>query len=317
MTTGTVQRASEAKEVERSTRAPTQAEIIRKAIEQQAGRFQAILPVGFDSVRFHNLVLTAVKSKPALMECFLTEQGKLSVLLAAMEAASVGLEPDTPMQEAWLLPRRNNGRMECQLSIGYQGLVKLARRSGEIKSLRADVVRQGDLFRYSFGLEADEMVHVPAPSGKRGALVYAYAVVRYLNGGYDFVVLDRDEIEARRAKSDSWKSDKSRPYSPWTTSEPAMWRKSAVRELSKLMPKSAEFARAEDRDERVLSFDDTGAIAAIEAGPPENVDPQTGEITDAEIIEPEPQVAPGDGAPEAAEQQATLDVDDELKKPTK
>lgn len=256
----------------------TPAEIIRKAIENQRGRFHAILPTGFDEVRFHNLVLSAVKKKPGLIECFATEAGKVSVLLAAMEAAAIGLEPDTPMQEAWLLPRRNNGRMECQLSIGYQGLVKLARRSGEIKSLRADVVRENDVFRYAFGLEADQMEHVPA-SGDRGPLTHAYAVVRYMNTGYDFVVLDRQEVEARRARSDSWKSEKSRPYSPWTTTTAAMWKKSAVRELSKLMPKSAEFARADGNDERTLSFDDDGSILALNQG--------EDDVADAELVDSE------------------------------
>ena len=252
------------------------AAIVRKSIERQAPRFNAILPAGFDHTRFYNLVLSAVKKKPGLLECFSTPQGEVTVLLSAMEAASIGLEPDTPMQEAWLLPQRNKGVMECRLSIGYQGLVKLARRSGEIKSLRADVVKEGDVFAYSFGLEADVMRHEPAPSDKRGELLYAYAVVRYMNGGYDFVVLDKGEIHERRSRSDSWKSETGRKYSPWVTSTAAMWKKTAVRDLAKLMPKSAEFARADANDERSLSFDeDDGSVVAA----------SDDEVQDAEIIE--------------------------------
>lgn len=255
--------------------------VIRAAIEQQAGRFQAILPAGFDQVRFHNLVLSAVKKKPGLIECFATDEGKVSVLLAAMEAAAAGLEPDTVMEECWLQPVKNKGRQECQLRIGYKGLTKLARQSGEVKSIRADVVRQGDHFHYEYGAERDVLDHKPADSELRGALLYAYAVVRYLNGGYEFVVLDRGEIEARRAKSDSWKNTTSRPYSPWTgATEPSMWKKSALRELSKLMPKSAAMARIEHRDERTLGFDDDGDVTTTDDQPADVLDAESEEVTD-------------------------------------
>lgn len=271
-----IEQATTSKAMERSVAAQSSpAAVVRQAIEGQGPRFQAVLPAGFDATRFQNLILTAVKAKPGLMECFTTEAGKVSVLLAAMSAAEIGLEPDTPMQEAWLLPRRNQGRMECQLSIGYQGYIKLARRSGEIKALRANVVREGDEWVYEFGLEEDVLKHKPAPAAERGELLYAYAIARYKDGGYDFVVLDRGEVESRRARSDSWKSEKSRPYSPWTTATDSMWRKSAVRELAKWIPKSAEFARVEGNDEQVLTFGRDGTIAAL---PPANVDGDTGEI---------------------------------------
>lgn len=270
--------------VEKRNNAPAKvspSSVVAKAINDQAGRFQAVLPAGFDTTRYTNLVLTAVKSKPQLMECFETTAGKVSVLLSAMLAAEIGIEPDTPLQEGWLLPRRNNGRMECQLSIGYQGYLKLARQSGDIKSITAQVVYSADEFTYGFGLEEDTLVHVPA-KGERGDLEYAYAVARYKDGGYNFVVLDRFDVERRRAKSDSWKSEKSRPYSPWTTAPEAMWRKSAVRELAKWMPKSATMAKAMTQEERTLSFDDDGTIIPIDAPATDAED-----ITDAEVIDTE------------------------------
>lgn len=236
------------------------ATIVRQAIEQQSGRFQAVVPAGFDAGRFANLVLTSIKSKPELIRCFETEAGKISVLLAAMQAATIGLEPDTPLEEAWLLPRKNQGRQECQLSIGYRGMIKLARQSGVVKSVAAQVVYEGDEFAWSYGLESDTLDHVPCPRDQRGELTYAYAIARYTDGGYNFVVLDRADVEARRARSDGWKNERSRPFSPWTTNEAAMWRKSAVRELFKWMPKSAAVAAAVNADERVLTFDDDGTI---------------------------------------------------------
>ena len=246
---------------------PSIAKVVNDAImdPRQSARFQAVLPRGFDITRFSNLVLTAVKSKPALVECFGTERGKMSLLLSVMQAATLGLEPDTPLQEAWLLPRKIKGVQECQLSIGYVGIIKLARRSGEVRTIYAETVHERDEFTWRLGTDPS-VVHVPA-AGSRGALTHAYAVVRYKDDGFNFVVLDEEAVNARRAQSDSWKSDGSRPYSPWTTNTEAMWRKSAVRALRPYLPLTAEAASALDTDERVMAFADDGSLTAmIDAG---------------------------------------------------
>lgn len=232
---------------------PATADVVNKAIERQLPRFQAVIPKGFDPARFSNLVLTAVKAKPELLECFATEKGKVSLLLAAMQAATIGLEPDTPLQEAWLLPRRIKGTMEAQLSIGYRGLLKLARRSGLVKTVFADVVREGDTFRYARGLEQDVFEHVPAPSERRGELTHAYAIIRYKDGSADFEVLDKAQVHKHRAQSDSWKGT-GREYSPWTKWEDEMWAKTALRSLLKTAPLTAETASAVEADERSLAL---------------------------------------------------------------
>jgi len=236
----------------------TRSTYIKKVIERQAKRLAAVSPKGFDSERFAHLVITAVKATPQLMDCFDTPDGELSVLLAAMQAAEVGLEPNTPLQHCWLLPRRNKGKMECKLSIGYLGYIELAERSDRVKTIWAEVVREGDEFTYGRGLDSDTLVWNPAPSDQRGEMTHAIAVVRKTNGGSNFVVLDRAAIEARRAQSDSWKNSTSRPFSPWTTNEEMMWRKSGIRALRPYLPLSATVARALQADEATLSLSDDG-----------------------------------------------------------
>lgn len=263
---------------------PSLAKIVNDALTdpRQVARFQAVLPRGFDITRFSNLVLTAVKTKPQLVQCFATEGGKVSLLLSVMQAAALGLEPDTPLQEAWLLPRKVKGQQECQLSIGYVGIIKLARRSGEIRTIYAECVHQADEFTWRLGTDP-QIHHIPA-SGDRGPLTHAYAVVRYKDDGFNFVVLDEAAVNARRASSDSWRSETSRPYSPWTTNTEAMWRKSAVRALRPYLPLTAEAAQVLDRDEQVLTFADDGSIIA--------------DTIDAEVVD----------TPELADGQATLEV---------
>jgi recombination protein RecT len=272
---------------------PTTAQLVRQAIDRQAGAFQAVLPSTVDPTRFSRLVLTAIKATPELMRCFSSPQGETSVLLAAMQAAAIGLEPNTALQECWLLPRQIKGTWECQLSIGYRGYLKLARRSGTLSTCFAEVVHEHDEFHWSRGLVSDEFVHVPA-DGDRGRLTHAYAIARFRDGGYSFVVLSETDIEKRRNMSDSWKSDRARPYSPWTKWTEAMWRKSAIRALLPYLDLSVEATTAVESDERQFVFNrDEGALddletstdLELEAGSPEPttedgqaVDAETGEV---------------------------------------
>lgn len=240
--------------VEKSDGKPASAaEMVRRAIDLQTAAFKAVLPSGQEADRFGRLVLTAVKASPQLMECFGTTQGQTSLLLAAMQAASVGLEPNTPTQDCWLLPRRAKGVMECQLSIGYRGLLKLARRSGSIKTIFAEVVHEKDVFHWSRGLEEDELEHVPFDGpGDAGPLTHVYAIARYKEGGYSFIVLNRAQVENRRAQSDSFKNGAT--YSPWTKWPDAMWRKTALRALVPYLELQTEDARAVAHDEVALRF---------------------------------------------------------------
>lgn len=256
-------RKAELERAEPSEVVDSPAAMVRKAIDTQSSAFAAVLPSHVDTDRFARLVLTAVKATPDLMQCFATEQGKTSVLLAAMQAAAVGLEPNTPTQDCWLLPRKRNNIWEAQLSLGYRGLLKLVRRSGQVASVHADVVHEGDHFHYARGLAADTFEHEPTEDENPGPLTYAYAVVRFHGGGYQFVVLNRRQVYERRAMSESWKSERSRPYSPWTKWEEAMWRKSALRALVPMLDLNSEDARVVTADEApALHLDDEGAIEA-------------------------------------------------------
>ena len=239
---------------------PSVATVVRQAIEAQSSAFRAVLPAHVDPDRFSRITLTAIKSTPDLMRCFATEQGKTSVLVAAMQAAVIGLEPNTPTQDAWLLPRRNKGTWEAQLMIGYRGLLKLARRSGTIETIYAEVVREGDDFTWSRGLDRDVLEHTPGDG--TGELTHAYAVARYKAGGYSFMVLNRAQVESRRALSDSFKASNN-SYSPWIKWPEAMWRKTAIRSLIPFLDLSPDVENAVHMDEKPLTFDDEAGVIDV------------------------------------------------------
>lgn len=191
-----------------------------------------------DPERLVRVALVAMAKQPKLLTC-----SQESIALALMEAGSLGLAPMGVLGEAYLVPYWNKNKRcnEAQLQIGYRGLVKLARRSGSVFNVQADVVREGDFFEWEKGL-TPRLVHRPAQSGQRGPLTYAYAAAWVKDGPPPFDVMDLDEIEAIRKRS------KSADDGPWVTDFLEMAKKTVIRRLCKSLDLSpeAELAIAHD-----------------------------------------------------------------------
>ena len=111
--------------------------------------------------RFTRITLSALSTNAKLQET--TPQ---SFLGAMMTAAQLGLEPNTPLGQAYLIPFRNKGVLECQFQLGYKGLIDLAYRSGQISVIQAHTVYENDEFEYELGLDP-KLKHVPA-KGRQG-----------------------------------------------------------------------------------------------------------------------------------------------------
>lgn len=240
--------------------------------------------------RFTRMVFTALSSTPKLQQC--TPQ---SFLGAMMQAAQLGLEPNTPIGQAYLIPYKNKGIQECQFQLGYKGLIDLAYRSGEIKDIQAHEVYENDAFEYEFGLEP-KLKHIPA-AHDRGEIVMYYAVFHMVNGGYGFEVMSKEDI-INHAKKTSQSYDSS--YSPWAKYFDEMAKKTVIKKCLKYAPIKTDFVRALSSDETIKSTitehmadepDETVTIN-VESSPvediPDNVDPETGEIKpDSELSDEE------------------------------
>lgn len=217
-------------------------------------------------------VALSVSRQPQLASCT-----PLSILNCVMQSAQLGLEP--VLGRCYYVPYRVKGTQEAQFILGYQGLIELARRSGQLKMIYAEVVRRNDQFSYELGLHPD-LKHVPAP-GERGEMVGVYSVAHYKDGGYNFTYLTKHDIDRTRARSASAKSGRS----PWDTDEEAMWKKTAIRALRSVLPLQVEQTlqvEAEPGDMKPVDFDEA----------PTNFDTETGEVFDAEIVEEEEPLPP-------------------------
>jgi len=214
---------------------------IKQWIVAMKPQIEAALPKVITAERFTRMALTAVSSNPKLADCT-----PKSFMGALMQAAQLGLEPNTPLGQAYLIPYRNKGVMEVQYQTGYKGLIELAHRSGQFKNIEAHTVFENDTFEYEYGLEP-KLVHKPALKD-RGGIIAFYAVFTLVNGGFGFEVMSKEDVDAHAKKySQGFNSS----YSPWKTSYESMAKKTVLKQLLKYAPIRTEFAREMTADETI------------------------------------------------------------------
>mgnify|MGYP001582822741 CR=1 FL=1 len=284
---------------------------IAEQITTHEARIVSALTPTVSRQRFMAVALQAVTRSPRLREC-----PPASFVLALIDAAELGLVPSGLMGSAYLVPYRNgkSKRYEAKLIPGYRGLIDLARRSGEVATVEAQIVRQRDAFEYQYGT-GQFLRHVPYLNltGERGpetvddrgetrlgalldggpyVAVWARAVLAA--GQEQFDVKGMPFIEGIRRRS------KSADEGPWVSDYEAMARKTMARQLLKYLPLSV------DRLTRALELEDEAEsdAAAPEAAP----SPARSTLQAALGIAATPE-EPGDEAESDAEGEQAVDPD--------
>lgn len=215
-------------------------------------QFAKALPAVITPERFTRIVLTAIRNTPKLRQC-----DPMSFFAAVMSSAQLGLEPNTPLGQAYLIPYGS----ECEFQIGYKGLIDLAYRSGEVSIIQAHTVHENDEFIYELGLEA-KLIHKPLMKGDRGETIAYYAIFKMKNGGENFAVMSKDDVlKFAKAKSKAFKNG------PWQTDFDSMAKKTVLKKVLKYAPIHSEsVATAMQNDERTMIFvdKDSGEVMAKE-----------------------------------------------------
>lgn len=259
---------------------------LRQQVQSMEHQFALAAPKGVEARQIVRDVLTAISQNPDLLKC-----DPQSVLGGAMTMAQLGLRVGV-LGHGWLLPFRDwkTKQHKAQLVIGYQGMVALAHRSGQIKSISARKVHENDHFHIEYGVD-ENLVHRPA-TGDRGDVIVYYAVVKFLPDGHSFYYLTKAEAEVYRDRYAMAKNRNGEVVGPWKTEFDAMAMKTCIRQLSKFMPKGTDLATA-------LAVDDTVRVDIDPRSRPEYVaqhvdrdaPPETvhvGEVVDAPTDEPAP-----------------------------
>ena len=103
--------------------------------ESVRSKIEAALPAWLSADRFLRVISSSAIKNPKIAAC--TPE---AILISVMECAQLGLEPI--LGRAYLIPYENRKQIggrwvkvpECQMQVGYQGLVDLARRDPDVSS---------------------------------------------------------------------------------------------------------------------------------------------------------------------------------------
>ncbi len=264
---------------------------IKTLISQYSDQLEAALPRHLTLQRMESVCLSAALNDPKLLECYTP-----SLFGAMIKCSQLGLEPNNALGQAYLIPFKNTkkNRMDVQLIMGYRGMIDLARRSGNIVSLQAQAVRDGDEFVFEWGIE-EKLRHVPCAN--RGEIVQFYAYAKLVGGGVQFDKLTREDMDTHMRTTQSKGA-----YGPWKDHYEQMGRKTMIRRLFNYLPVSIEMAQA-------MALDNTGetqvqaldnVLDDVEYQVVENVDPQEDDpVVDGngEIFDAEKHQVDGDGQP--------------------
>lgn len=258
---------------------------VRGLLTSMKSQIQMALPKYMPTEKFIRTALTAINSNPKLANCDST-----SLLAAIMNSAQLGLEFNTPLGEAYLIPYGN----KVNFQVGYQGLLKLAYNTGQFKRITAREVRKNEDFYLNYG--TGEVKHEPCLAGDSGDVIGYYAIYQTKDGGQDIFYMSKADAERYgRTYSKTYKNG------PWQTNFDSMAKKSALIQVLKYAPKAiesnslvqatsfdnAEFKDYKKQDDGSIEFDVDYEVEVEEdkKEAPKNVDKETGEIKSEDIAQ--------------------------------
>lgn len=213
---------------------------IIKAGEKQ---FAAALPKHLNSERFTRIAITTIRQNPKLAEC-----NAESLLGSLMTIAQLGLEPGV-LGQCYLIPYGT----ECQLQLGYKGMIELLRRTGQLSDIYAYTVYSNDEFSIEYGLERT-LKHIPAftnPEG-RGEIVGFYSVAILKDGTRAFEYMTKNEVVSHEEKYRKGKFKNN----VWEKNFEEMALKTVTKKMLKWLPISVELVENLRKDEQVHKLDE-------------------------------------------------------------
>lgn len=249
---------------------PAPQDNVRNLLMSMKGEINNALPKYLPADKFVRTSLTAINSNPKLLEC-----SPQSLLAAVMNSAQLGLEFNTPLGEAYLIPYGN----QVQFQIGYMGLLKLAHNTGQFKRITAKEVHENDDFDIDYG--TGEIKHKPVIVGESGDVIGYYAVYETKEGGRDSFYMSKEDAEAygKKFSKSYYKKD-----GPWQQNPEAMAKKSCIIQVLKYAPKAI------DKPElgQAMAFDNQ----VFKSSKKDEITGETSFDIDYEVIEDEPKEAP-------------------------
>lgn len=222
------------------TKALKPIDALRGDVAKMEGQFKMALPQHISTEKFVRVVQTAINNTPSLASA-----NRASFFSAAMKAAQDGLLPDG--KEAALIPFGSGEKASVQYIPMIAGILKKVRNSGELAMITAQMVFEADKFKYWIDTDGEHIEHVPFLFGDRGKPKGVYALAKTKDGAVYIEFLTVADVMAIKNVS------RSKGSGPWAGDfEFEMWRKSAIRRLSKRLPMSTDLEQTIHADDEVF-----------------------------------------------------------------
>lgn len=260
---------------------------IQRMLTHAWPRIAAVMPKHMSSERLYQLAVSTINQTPRLAEC-----DSASLLSCVMKCSALGLEPSAVdgLGRAYILPYRNHGRMQATFILGYKGMIDLARRSGQLVSIHAQAVYEGDDFDFWEDEEGQHFKFRPDRNAEHSPakLTDVYVTAKLVNGGRVFEHMTKAEVDAIRKRS------KAANNGPWVTDYEAMALKTVIRRSARYLPMSTETQEAVAADETTPDY--TGILSPIVEQPAAETEPAP-----AQEVEMEPETVPVGVNPQTGE----------------
>lgn len=220
---------------------------IRALITAAEFRIAPFVPPDMSVAQVAQLCYVATKKNPKLLECT-PESIVQSVCVILSWQLVIG-------QTAYLVPY---GKV-CTPVADYKGLAELMVASGAVLHVFAKCVYVNDAFDYHFGLEPMLRHDPESDPKKRGPIRAAYVILTLRGNIKVFEVMSVEDIEViRQRHSVQWKSG---PLEPWYA------KKTVVRQVAKMVPKSPKLRVAMRVMEQEQEIEETGEVPEPVAQP--------------------------------------------------
>lgn len=192
-------------------------------------QFKSALPPHISPDKFVRVVMTAVSQNKDLVDA-----DRNSLFASCLKSAADGLLCDGREAALTIFKDKSGSKIATYMPM-TAGILKKIRNSGELSSITAQIVYGKDSFKYYVDADGEHINHEPNLFGDRGSPIGVYALAKTKDGGVYIEVLTVQQVEAIK------KVSRSAQYGPWSGPfEHEMWKKSAIRRLSKRLPMSTD-----------------------------------------------------------------------------
>jgi recombination protein RecT len=218
-----------------------------------------VLPQHITPERLTNVLLFAINQNPELAAC-----EPNSFISAVVSMSQLGMEVG-PLGHAYLVPFNKSVRNGdnwtkiklCQFILGYRGMLEMVRRSNNVKSINADVIREGDYYEYESGVDV-KLIHRPALAG-RGEVIAYYVAVKMKDDTATIGLWSQEDVDRHIKMIKAMPGKSSEKDGMWATFRTEFAHKSIIRTMFKWLSTSIEDQRLMASDGQVLSLTETAS----------------------------------------------------------